>query len=84
MERLEHLRIAAEHLAHAGLHEMAEQVRNHAREFEREIHRPGPPDELHRMMGEMREQMEGLRREINALREQVNRYSIHPAEVPGR
>jgi hypothetical protein len=74
-ERLEHLHIAAEHLDHAGLHEIARDVRGQAEALERDLHghERDHEDELHHMLREMREHMEALTREVESLRGEVNR-----------
>lgn len=68
--RLEHMRIAVEHLNHAGLHEVAEQVAHRAEAAEKELHerRPRRGDEIHEIM----RQLEELRREVGKLRDEVN------------
>jgi hypothetical protein len=69
--RLEHMRIAVEHLHHAGLHEIAEHVaeRAEATEPERhERHRHHEGDVMHEVM----EQLDEIRREVGRLRTEVS------------
>ncbi|MCP5525659.1 MAG: hypothetical protein H7A47_02475 [Verrucomicrobiales bacterium] len=76
--RLRHIHVAVENLRAAGLSELAEHAARAGeemrRELERMFHAPGEPaepvralqaqiEELHRAMGELREQMERLRHE---------------------
>ena len=68
--RLEHMRIAVEHLNHAGLHDIAEHVAERAHAAERELdqhqrHHEG--DVMHEMM----RQLEEVRHEVGRLREEV-------------
>lgn len=72
-ERIEHLHIAAEHLRHAGLHDVAGAVMNEARELEQNLqgHARGPEAELRHMIQEMREQFEMLTRQVDSLRREV-------------
>jgi hypothetical protein len=72
IERLERMHVAADHLSEAGLHEIAEQVRHHAEEFKRDLHRQQPHQEdVRRVTDELREHLDALRREVGELREQV-------------
>ncbi len=69
--RLEHMRIAVEHLNHAGLHDVAEHVAQRAEAAERELH------EQHRNQGgdvmhEILQQLEEIRNEVGRLRDEVN------------
>jgi flagellar biosynthesis/type III secretory pathway chaperone len=79
--RLEHMRIAVEHLHQAGLHEIAEHVAQRAEATERELHEharreheptehgPHPgPDAVHEIM----KQLDALRHEVGRLRDEVN------------
>lgn len=68
--RLEHMRVAEEHLHHAGLHEIAEHVAERAKATERELrehrrHHEGDP--IHEMM----KQLEEIRHEVGRLRHEV-------------
>lgn len=68
--RLEHMRIAIEHLNHAGLHEIAEHVAKRAEASEKELHeqhqgRQG--DAIHEVMS----QIDEIRREMGRLRDEV-------------
>jgi len=71
--RLQHMIQAAENLEAADMREQAEQLRRHAEEMERQLHRhmegrPGGPDErLDMLMGQMHE----LRAEVRELTELV-------------
>jgi chromosome segregation ATPase len=75
--RLEHMRIAVEHLNHAGLHDVAEHVAKRAEAAERELHEREPRrqnegDVMHEVMkqlDEMRQELGRLRDEVNELRE---------------
>ena len=70
-ERLEHMRMAVEHLNHAGLHDVAEHVAARAEAAERELHE-------HRrhqggdVMREIMKQLDELRHEVGRLRDDVN------------
>jgi hypothetical protein len=69
--RLEHMRIAVEHLQHAGLHDVAKHVAERAEATERtlhEQHRHREGDPLHAIM----KQLDELRHEVGRLRDQVN------------
>lgn len=77
-EKIEHLRIAAEHLQHAGMNEMAAKIRVRVENMEREademsrnIKHHGPPhgvplDQLH---GEIRELREVVKDQGKAIKE---------------
>ncbi len=73
--RLEHMRIAVEHLNHAGLHDIAEHVAERAEATERELHehhRHHEGDVIHEIMkqlDELRHEVGGLRDEVSELRE---------------
>jgi hypothetical protein len=69
--RLEHMRIAVEHLNQAGLQDIAEHVAQRAEATERELH------ERHRQQGgdvmhEVMKQLDEMRHEIGRLRDEVN------------
>ena len=69
--RLEHMRVAVEHLHHAGLHDIAEHVAQRAEATERELH------EHHRHHGgdltdAIMKQLDEIRREVRRLRDEVN------------
>ncbi len=69
--RLEHMRIAVEHLNHAGLHDIAEHVAERAEATERELHerpRHHEGDAFHQVM----KQLDEIRREVGRLRDEVN------------
>jgi hypothetical protein len=69
--RLEHMRIAVEHLNHAGLQDVAEHVTQRAEVTERELHdhqKHRAEDVMHMIM----EQLDELRREVGRLRDEVN------------
>lgn len=65
--RLEHMRIAAEHLHHAGLHDIAEHVADRAEATERERHRHHEGDVMHQVT----KQLDEIRREVGRLRNEV-------------
>lgn len=73
-ERIEHIRIAAEHLHQAGMHELAEEVERQAHSREREIreHRlrrqEGPHEGVMDQLNELRREVERLRDDVNELR----------------
>ena len=72
--RLEHMRIAVEHLNHAGLHDIAEHVAERAHAAERELHEHDQHggDVMHeivRQLDEIRHEVGRLRDELNELRE---------------
>ena len=73
-ERIEHMRIAAEHLHHAGMHELAEDVERQAHSREREFgeHRPrreeGPHEGVMDQLNDLRREVERLRDEVTELR----------------
>lgn len=69
--RLEHMRIAVEHLHHSGLHDVAEKVAQQAEAMERELHerQKHPSDKLLR---EMMKQLDQIRDEVGRLRGEVN------------
>ena len=69
--RLEHMRVAVEHLNHAGLHEVAEHVAERAEAAERELHehhRHHEGDPIHAIM----KQLDEIRHEVGRLRDAVN------------
>ena len=69
--RLEHMRIAVEHLNHAGLHDIAEHVAERAEATERELHerhRHHEGDVIHEIM----KQLDELRHEVGRLRDEVS------------
>ena len=69
--RLEHMRIAVEHLNHAGLHDVAEHVAERAEAAERELHerqKHHGGDVMHEIM----KQLDELRHEVGRLRDEVN------------
>lgn len=66
--RLEHMRVATEHLHHAGLHEIAEHVAERAEATERELHEHHHRDPVHALM----KQLDEMRHEIGRLRDEVN------------
>lgn len=66
--RLEHLHAAADHLHHAGLHDIAKHVEERAEAAEREIHehqQPRGDDPIHEVM----KQLEEMRHELKRMRE---------------
>jgi hypothetical protein len=73
--RLESMRVAVEHLHHAGLHDIAEHVVERAEATERELHeqhrhREGDPIRaIMQQLEEIRHQVGRLRDEVNELRE---------------
>jgi len=69
--RLEHMRIAVEHLNHAGLHDVAEHVAERAEATERELHerRQGQGGDV---MHEIMKQLDELRHEVGRLRDEVS------------
>jgi methyl-accepting chemotaxis protein len=69
--RLEHMRIAVEHLNQAGLHDVAEHVAQRAAAAERELHEHQShrgQDVMHKIMS----QLDELRHEVGQLRNAVN------------
>ena len=69
--RLEHMRIAVEHLNQAGLHDVAEHVAQRAEAAERELHeqhRHHEGDPIHEIM----KQLDELRHEVGRLRDEVS------------
>ncbi len=69
--RLEHMRIAVEHLNHAGLRDIAEHVVERAEATERELderNRGRQGDVIHEVMA----QLDEIRREMGRLRDEVN------------
>ncbi|TWU44141.1 hypothetical protein Q31b_16770 [Novipirellula aureliae] len=70
-QRLEHMRIAIDHLHQAGLHDVADQVVEQAEATERELHErqklPGD-DVMHDIM----KQLDQIRNEVRRLRGEVN------------
>ena len=69
--RLEHMRVAVEHLNHAGLHDIAEHVAERAETAERELHehhRHHEGDPIHEIM----KQLDEIRHEVGRLRDEVN------------
>ena len=75
--RLEHMRVAAEHLHHAGLHDIAGHVVERAKATERELH------EHHRrhesdVMNEIMKQLDEIRRKVGRLRDAVNELREKP------
>ena len=69
--RLEHMRVAVEHLQHAGLHDIAEHVVERAEATERELHkhhRHHDGDPIHAIM----KQLDEIRHEVGRLRDEVN------------
>ncbi|MEZ6089827.1 MAG: hypothetical protein R3C05_17725 [Pirellulaceae bacterium] len=71
-ERLEHMRIAVEHLHQAGLNEIAEHVAQQAAATERELDALRPQhqrDAIHEVM----KQIDEIRREVHRLAAEVNR-----------
>ena len=70
--RLEHMRIAVEHLNHAGLHDVAERVAQRAEAAERELHqqhRPQGGDVMHEIM----KQLDEIRHEVGQLRDELRK-----------
>ena len=65
------MRVAVEHLHHAGLHDIAEHVAERAEATERELH------ELHRRheadpFHEIMKQLDEIRHEVGRLRDELN------------
>lgn len=71
VHRLEHMRIAVEHLHEAGLHEIAQHVTERAEATEREYHQRHRHREGNAMR-EVMEQLEEIRREVGRLRTEVS------------
>lgn len=69
--RLEHMRIAVEHLNHAGLHDIAKHVAEHAEATERELDNRHPHHEGD-VIREIMKQLDEIRREMGRLRDEVN------------
>ena len=69
--RLEHMRIAVDHLREAGLHDIANHVAERAEATERELHKHHKPhggDVMNRIM----KQLDELRHDVGRLRDEVN------------
>jgi len=69
--RLEHMRIAVDHLHEAGLHDIAKHVAERAEATERELHKHHKHhggDVMHEIM----KQLDELRHEVGRLRDEVN------------
>jgi hypothetical protein len=66
--RLEHMRIAVDHLHEAGLHDIAEHVAERAEATERELHPHHDGDVMHEVM----KQLDEIRHEVGRLRSEVN------------
>lgn len=71
VHRIEHMRIAVDHLNRAGMHEVAEQIARRAEAAERELHRHRPHPEIGDMMHEVMKQVGELRHEVERLRDEV-------------
>lgn len=72
-ERLEHMQLAIDHLQASGLHELADQVRQHARNFRHELeNREQRRSRDHKQA--LIERIEVLARELNELREEVSQF----------
>lgn len=80
MERIEHLRAAANHLKQADAHDIAQELMRRSEQMQRELEaarkhgpeghaHPGPLGELHQQLQQMREENEILKREIRELRQ---------------
>ncbi len=69
--RLGHMRAAADHLHHAGLHEVADRVAEQANAVERELQERRAHPEAD-VMHEITRQLDELRREVGRLRDDVN------------
>ena len=73
--RLGHMRIAVEHLNHAGLHDIAEHVGQRAEAAQRELqqqqrrHDGDVSHEILKQLDEIRHEVERLRDEVSQLRE---------------
>jgi hypothetical protein len=68
--RLEHMRVAVEHLKHAGLHDVAKHVAERAESTESELHkhhRHHDDDPIHAVM----RQLDEIRHEVGRLRDEV-------------
>jgi cytochrome c553 len=74
--RLEHMRIAVDHLNQAGLHDVAEHVAQRAEATERELHehRPGQGGDV---MHEIMQQLDELRHEVARLRQELGELREH-------
>jgi hypothetical protein len=79
INRIRHLRIAAENLKAAGAHDLAVQVMRQAEEMEREVHaarereRPDHPEGLNEQVQALRREVERLRAEVEELKKQLRR-----------
>jgi len=78
--RMDHIRVAAENLHAAGMPDAAEQLMRDAERMMAEMHgQPQPPrhpdgpppEEIHRIIGELHGQMEQMHREMQEMREQL-------------
>lgn len=69
--RLEHMKIAVEHLNHAGLHDVAKHVAQHAEAAEQALHdhQKQRGDDV---MNEIMKQLDELRHEVGRLRDEVS------------
>ncbi|MFN9552172.1 MAG: hypothetical protein ACK56Q_18040, partial [Pirellulaceae bacterium] len=82
IERIEHLRAAANHLKQAEAHDIAQELMHRSDQMQRELEasmkqgpegrpHPGPLGELHRQLQQMREENEILKREVQKLLTQL-------------
>lgn len=72
MERVEHMHLAAQHLAKAGLEDISREVRRRAEEMERDLqHRHSPNDGHPAVLRELMEQVQQLRNEVRELRRAI-------------
>jgi hypothetical protein len=82
-ERIEHLRIAANHLKQADAHDIAQELMRRADQMQKELEvsmrkqaegheHAGPLGELHRQLQQMREENEILKQEIREIRRSRN------------
>ncbi len=71
VSRLEHMRIAVEHLNHAGLHDVAAHVVERAEAAERDLHERHGHHEGD-VMHEIMKQLDEIRHEVGRLRDEVN------------
>lgn len=80
-KRIELLRIAFDHLAEAGMHDLAEEAWRRAKDMEQEIRRDNGPDreqvqhlieESHRAIHAVNQRLDQVQRELQEMREQFN------------
>ena len=81
-ERLEHMRMAFEHLRNAGMNDLAEEAMRRVEDMERQLHQDDGPEhqqvqhlveESHRAIHAVNERLDQIQREVHEMREQFQR-----------